>query len=51
LRVLISTIPFGQKDNTPLALLEEAGAEVVINPLERKFTEEDLISLLPDFDV
>ena len=51
MRVLISTIPFGQKDSTPLSLLEDVGAEVVINPLERKFTEEDLLRLLPDFDV
>jgi D-3-phosphoglycerate dehydrogenase len=32
-------------------LLEKVGAEVVINPLGRKFKESDLLSIIPDFDV
>ena len=49
LRVLVSTIPFGLRDETPLRLLADAGAEVVINPLGRKFTEQDLVGLISDF--
>jgi len=51
LRALVSTIPFGLRDETPLRLLADAGVEVVINPLGRKFTEQDLVELIADIDV
>ena len=51
MRALVSTIPFGLRDETPLRLLADAGAEVVINPLGRKFTEQDLVELIADIDV
>ena len=51
MRVLVSTIPFGLRDETPLRLLADAGAEVAINPLGRKFTEQDLVGLISDIDV
>ena len=51
MRVLVSTIPFGLRNETPLRLLADAGAEVVINPLGRKFTEQDLVGLISDTDV
>jgi D-3-phosphoglycerate dehydrogenase len=31
--------------------LEKAGAEIVINPLRRKLKEQDLIKIVPEFDV
>ena len=51
MRVLISTLPFADMNGRPLELLEKVGAEVVINPLGRKFNESDLLSIIPDFDV
>ena len=51
MRVLITTIPFGDKDRQPIDLLEKAKAEVVINPLGRKLKEQDLLQILPGFDV
>ena len=51
MRVLITTIPFSDKDKRPLELLNKAGAEVVINPLGRKLKEADLVELISDVDV
>ena len=51
MRVLITTIPFSDKDKRPLELLDKAGAEVVINPLGRKLKEADLVELISDVDV
>jgi D-3-phosphoglycerate dehydrogenase len=50
-RVLVTTIPFAERDQTPLESLKTAGAEVVINPLGRKLTESDLANLISDFDI
>ncbi len=50
-RALITTIPFGEKDATPLHLLRAAGIESTINPLGRKVTEKELVELIVDFDV
>ena len=51
MRVLVTTIPFAERDQTPLESLKTAGAEVVINPLGRKLTESDLANLISDFDI
>jgi D-3-phosphoglycerate dehydrogenase len=51
LRVLVTTVPFADKDSQPLDLLEKVGAEVVVNPLGRKLKELDLLEFIPDFDV
>src|SRR5580704_10955678 len=50
-KVLITTIPFGERDRRPLDLLEAVGAEYVINPLKRRLSESDLVHLIQDFDV
>lgn len=50
-KVFVSTVPFADKDETPLRLLREAGVECVINPLGRKLKESELAELIPDFDV
>jgi D-3-phosphoglycerate dehydrogenase / 2-oxoglutarate reductase len=44
-KVLITTVPFGEKDRTPLDVLESN------NPLNNKLTEDELLSLVSDFDV
>ena len=50
LKVLISTFPFAERDRTPLDLLEKYSINYVINPFGHKLTEEELISLIGDFD-
>lgn len=51
MRVLISTIPFADNDRQPIELLEQAGADVVLNPLGRKLKESDLLEIIPEFEV
>jgi D-3-phosphoglycerate dehydrogenase len=50
-RVLITTVPFGEPDRTPLDLLESAGIDYVINPLGRRFKENELAEVAGDFGV
>ena len=50
-RALITTVPFGKVDPVSLQTLDEAGIEYVINPIGRRLTEEELISLIPGFDI
>ena len=50
-RALITTAPFGEADPASLELLDEAGIEYVLNPISRRLTEEELVSLVPGFDV
>jgi D-3-phosphoglycerate dehydrogenase len=51
MKVLITTVPFADKDRFPLDLLESSGIEYLINPLNRKLTEEELAEMVSDFDV
>jgi len=51
MKVLITTVPFADKDRFPLDLLESSGIEYLINPLNRKLTEEELVEMVSDFDV
>ena len=50
-RALITTVPFGERDATPLHLLQASGIDYTINPLGRKVTERELAELIPDFDI
>lgn len=50
-KALITTIPFGDKNRLPLELLENAGIEYLINPYNKKLTEDQLADLVSDFDV
>ena len=38
-KVLITTVPYGDNDRLPLELVEGAGIEHLINPLNKKLTE------------
>lgn len=51
MKVLITTVPFGEKNTLPLEMLEGAKVEYVINPLNRKLTEGDLIEMVHDYDI
>ena len=50
MKVLITTVPFGDKNRLPLDVLENAGIEAVINPLGKKLTEQELADMVTDFD-
>lgn len=49
-KVLITTVPFGEKNRLPLDLLEKSNIEYLINPLNKKLTEDELLELVDDFD-
>jgi len=49
-KVLITTIPFGEKDSLPLDLLKKAGIKYLINPFNKKITEDQLADIVTDFD-
>jgi D-3-phosphoglycerate dehydrogenase len=50
-KVLITTVPFGVTNKYPLDLLEANNIEYLINPLNKKLTEDELFDLVSDFDV
>lgn len=49
--VLITTVPFGDKNRLPLDLLEQVDATYVINPLNKKLTENELCELIGDTEI
>jgi D-3-phosphoglycerate dehydrogenase / 2-oxoglutarate reductase len=51
LKALITTVPFGDKNRTPIDLLESSGIDYLINPLNKKLTEDELSEMVQDFDV
>jgi len=50
-KVLITTVPFADKNTLPIDLLEREGVEYLVNPLNRKLTENELREMASDFDV
>jgi D-3-phosphoglycerate dehydrogenase / 2-oxoglutarate reductase len=50
-KVLITTVPFGETNQFPIELLETTGVEYLINPLNKKLTEDELAEIVPDFDI
>jgi len=50
-KALITTEPFGDKDRLPLELLEMNSIEFLVNPLNKKLTEDELAKMVTDFDV
>jgi D-3-phosphoglycerate dehydrogenase len=50
-KVLITTVPFADKDPLPLKLLDDAGIDYLINPIGRKLQEYELAEMICDFDV
>lgn len=50
-KALITTVPFVDKNRLPLELLENAEIEYLINPLNKKLTEDQLADMITDFDV
>jgi len=50
-KVLITTVPYGDKNILPLDILKNAEIEYLINPLNKKLTENELAEMVTDFDV
>ena len=50
-RVLITTVPFGAVDPTPVNELEGNNIDYLINPLNKKLTEDELISLVSETEI
>lgn len=51
-KALITTVPFGAVDPTPIMLLESTpNIEYVINPIGRKLKENELPELVKEFDI
>jgi D-3-phosphoglycerate dehydrogenase len=50
-KVLITTVPFCDRNRLPLELLDAAKIDYVINPIGRKLKEPELAELISDFDV
>jgi len=51
IKILITTVPFGEKNRFPLELLEQSNIEYLVNPLNRKLTENELAEMAKDFDI
>ena len=49
-KVLITTIPFGEKNPFPFELLRDAGIDFKVNPLGKKLTEDELAKMAADYD-
>jgi D-3-phosphoglycerate dehydrogenase / 2-oxoglutarate reductase len=49
-KALITTVPFGDRNRLPLELLENAGIDYLINPYNKKLTEDQLVDLIQDHD-
>ncbi|TVT68229.1 MAG: lactate dehydrogenase [Denitromonas halophila] len=50
-RVLITTVPFGDKNDLPIRQLEANGVAYLINPLGRKLKEDELAEMVGDVEV
>ena len=51
MKALITTVPFGAIDPTPIKIMEQAGLDFMINPHNTRLTEEQLLDLVPNFDI
>jgi D-3-phosphoglycerate dehydrogenase / 2-oxoglutarate reductase len=51
MKVLITTVPFAEKNLLPIELLKGIDADFLINPLNRKLKEEELAEIASEFDI
>ena len=51
LKVLVTTVPFGNKNMLPFELMASARLECIINPLNRKVTSDELAEMIRDIDI
>lgn len=51
LKVVVTTVPFGEISGIPLQLIEESGLELTINPLGRKLRPEEVAGVIGQADI
>lgn len=51
MKTLITTVPFGQLNSKPLELLRNNKINFTINPLGKKLSESDLVSIIDDYEI
>jgi len=51
MKVLITTVPFGSSNQKPIIDLKANDINFIINPLNKKLTENELINMVDDIDV
>lgn len=51
MKAVVTTVPFGAVDPKPLELLQEAGLDYQINPLDRKLRPEEVAGVIGDADI
>ena len=51
MKILITTVPFGEQSKLPTELLDSLDVEYLINPLNKKLTENELAEMIPDYDI
>ena len=51
MKVLITTVPFGDQDPQPIEMLKAVGAEIQFNSTGRKLTESDLAAMVGATDI
>ncbi len=50
-KILVTTVPFAERDKSPLDRIKNAGITCLINPIGRRLKEDELIDLIGDVDV
>jgi D-3-phosphoglycerate dehydrogenase len=50
-RALITTVPFGEENILPRTMLDAAGIDYLVNPLNRRLKEDELADMVGDFEV
>lgn len=50
-RVIVTTVPFGAVDRTPIDLLAGAGIDLAVNPLSRRLKVDEVSGVIGDFPV
>jgi D-3-phosphoglycerate dehydrogenase len=50
-KVLVTTVPFAERERLPLVLLENEGVEYLVNPLNKKLTVAELQGLIGDYEI
>lgn len=49
MKVLITTSSFGKNSQQPLELMKKNGLEYILNPYQRKVTEDELIAMIEEY--
>lgn len=51
MRAIVTTLPFGEIDSTPVELLRDAGVELTFNPLGRRLKPDEVADVISGHDI